>query len=556
MYNGIHSITFIESDQLLRDGDTLTTIISVRNTWNSFHLVPLSRPFISVEEATVTLVSDTVSNKVFDLTDELAGGRIFKSRKGQWEFLVDHDKWDSWYEAKNNIEKYINGKRLYCMLQGDNKIYHGRFKVSSWEDGNSYSKVSIEYDLDHGTYYITMDVNRPINLSVSWKSQQPTIYVHQKKEIISKNLNVSVLYQSGYSVLVKDFIIEGTFNSSGIQNVIIKYFTSDVSTSDIIVLTSNISVDVSNDVLRSIKVHLNNDTIIQYGDEKDKIRQNSTIIRSFVSGFHDSIDGINATPLSGNIEDWGKLRIPITYNNESTYVDIVVKPEKSWRCLKYAINNGLYKYWFNIGDKLELKLTKIYQPQNQSVDIYDGYTQIVAFDRDVDSNGNTIPVTFINVDCLIVKKPMKELNSSISNFNGYGSSTLKVYIDDLYNTFPEDIRSMIKYSSKQTKEVNGTSDLSLRIWIPSIREIRSYTEDEQIGASYIDNIERYIGNREFLFEKKFNNIASNFATRSCVKIGNNYYYYWVGPGSTDIAGTASLGIENGLVLGFCVGALS
>ena len=175
IYDGSHRIIFIDSSQQLSSNDSLTEYNSFYDTWVDFHLVPSSRPFIEIPEALVLLANDTVSNRVFDITDRVAGGQIFGPRQGQWEFIVDHDRWTNWYTAKKTIEDRINGKRLYCCLMDDySTLYSGRFVVAGWKDGASYSTVTIQYYLDYETYSLELDLNEPTSLSVSLDPNAPT----------------------------------------------------------------------------------------------------------------------------------------------------------------------------------------------------------------------------------------------------------------------------------------------------------------------------------------------------------------------------------------------
>lgn len=143
-YFGEHSITFVEYDK------SSAEIISRKNTWTDFHLVPTERPMIGVPSPKYTLVPIPGTNKIFDATDYMPGGLTFSRRTGQWSFNVDNEQWESWYDAKNALEYFINGKRLYCVLADDpNTYYLGTFIASGWDDGEEYSQVTISYEIDY-----------------------------------------------------------------------------------------------------------------------------------------------------------------------------------------------------------------------------------------------------------------------------------------------------------------------------------------------------------------------------------------------------------------------
>lgn len=144
-YFGEHSITFVEYDTLNSE------IVSRKNTWTDFHLVPTERPTIGVPSPKYTLVPIPGTNKIFDATEYMPGGLTFSRRTGQWSFNIDNEQWENWYDAKNALEAFINGKRLYCVLEDDpDEIYYlGTFVASGWDDGEEYSQVTISYEIDY-----------------------------------------------------------------------------------------------------------------------------------------------------------------------------------------------------------------------------------------------------------------------------------------------------------------------------------------------------------------------------------------------------------------------
>lgn len=244
-YNGVHSILFLESSQSLSPGGTLTEYTSLKHTWRDLHLVPKTRPFVETPEANISMYSDTVSSKVFDVTDAVAGGQTFDSRKGTWEFYVDHDKWANWYTAKDTIEDYLNGKRLYCCLMDDPSVlYYGRFTVSSWDDGSDYSSVSIEYDLDWEVYIL--DLPKPTSIATSMNDQTPSFYVGQQKNVIKPYVITSLFYENSTSKLVEVDDIPGIFEYEGsTTQVVTVYYTSyDYMSDSPIVLSNNVYVTV------------------------------------------------------------------------------------------------------------------------------------------------------------------------------------------------------------------------------------------------------------------------------------------------------------------------
>lgn len=537
VYNGVHSVTFIESSQSITAGQTLTSFTSVRNTWNSFHLVPANRPYISPMEPKIQLVTDTVSSKVFDITDAVAGGMTYSARKGSWDFLVDHDKWYNWYTAKQTIEDYLNGKRRYCFLNGDDTLlYCGRFKVSGWEDGTQYSKITIEYDLDFETYALSANLNRPTSLSVSWKSSAPTVYEHQKKDDIRNYLNATISYGGYYTGSCDIDVIEGSFSGTGSQSVTVSYTANDLSTFEPVILTASITITISADYLKSISVNVNKNVKFNYGDPKDKIRQNSTIVRHYASGISDSIAGTNANSLNGTIDGYGLYQVQMTYSGKTGIASISLPIEYTWNCLDYTIKNNTYKQFFKVGDEFPLTI------ENE----YDGYTQIVAFDSDIDSNGNTIPVTFITKNLL---NTYRSIDSSGSNVGAYPNSELKTYIDGLKLSLPVNLQNMIVAASKTSRGYNGGTPQDLTtnetLWIPSYREIFGETYYyEQTGVIY-NTIYKDTASR---IKAKVDGSSADWWLRSAES--SNYFRWVYADGNASISSANS---THGVAIGFCLG---
>ena len=72
IYKGEHSVTF---------GD--------KNSWTDFHLVPTSRPVISLPTFKERYVDIPWRSGVADLGSLLTGGPVYANRIGSIEFLVD-----------------------------------------------------------------------------------------------------------------------------------------------------------------------------------------------------------------------------------------------------------------------------------------------------------------------------------------------------------------------------------------------------------------------------------------------------------------------------------
>ena len=152
VYNGAHSITFIEALDSTTNS-TPTAYSSYKRSWRDFHLIPEKRPSVSPPTPTLNLIDVPGTNKRIDMTDLLPGGLKYGRRTGEWQFILDHYLWDNWHTAKKTIEDALNGKRLYCVLEDDfNTAYRGRFKVTGWQSGPDYSSIAISYELEPKNY--------------------------------------------------------------------------------------------------------------------------------------------------------------------------------------------------------------------------------------------------------------------------------------------------------------------------------------------------------------------------------------------------------------------
>lgn len=158
-----------------------------------------------------------------------------------------------------------------------------------------------------------------------------------------------------------------------------------------------------------------------------------------------------------------------TYSEDST-----PSTDDDWNTVDARIKNGTYRTYYSVGDTIPLDMGSE----------YNGYAQIVGIDADVDANGNTIPLSFITVDLLKTKHVMNTIQTSSG---GYPASEMKTYIDGLESSLPTKLSSMIVASRKVTKQHEpSNTDLvtSLRLWIPSFREVYGGSNYETSGVTY------------------------------------------------------------------------
>lgn len=141
VYKGAHDISFWDPNSGSNEPKLL---------WDDFHLIPKTRPFITLYSVNTKNDQIPKSSIYIDTTNHLPGGKTYNERSGVWNFIIDHSKWKEWLSSYKSIRDYFNGKRLYVSLNDDPlNIYVGRFAVSDYTVDKEYSSVSIAYNLDY-----------------------------------------------------------------------------------------------------------------------------------------------------------------------------------------------------------------------------------------------------------------------------------------------------------------------------------------------------------------------------------------------------------------------
>ena len=133
-----------------------------RHTYLDWFLVPTERP--SIEKAPVKehFIDIPGSNGGLDLTESLTGYPLYDFIEGDFEFNILNDRvlpilndncevtketYISWEVLNRDIRNFLNGKKLYMMLEDDPSwYYYGRFTVEKYDSSeSSNSKIKINY---------------------------------------------------------------------------------------------------------------------------------------------------------------------------------------------------------------------------------------------------------------------------------------------------------------------------------------------------------------------------------------------------------------------------
>ena len=126
-------------------------IISGKNTYTEWGIVPTSRPYIVPPEVKTSYVDLPASHGVLDYTDLLLAETPYGQRKGSWEFVVKAGY--QWADVYSSIMNYLHGTKHTVILEDDpGYLYTGRLQVNDWKSEERYSNIVIDYNLDPFKY--------------------------------------------------------------------------------------------------------------------------------------------------------------------------------------------------------------------------------------------------------------------------------------------------------------------------------------------------------------------------------------------------------------------
>ena len=226
--------------------------------------------------------------------------------------------------------------------------------------------------------------------------------------------------------------------------------------------------------------------------------------------------------------------------------ELVVKEiTDSWEEIIKSINNGTYRYKYQIGNYKPLSFGKF-----GTVNM-----QIAAFDADELADGSgKAPVTWISKE--ILTQHRMNLKTAVG---GWEYSEMRKFLEDeIRPLIPETVRSAIKtvkkytftYNFKNTftynfkngrEQKNGVTEDAL--WIPSLKEIfNDFSEDEASAVYY-----NVLFSNDALRVKTYNKNAAWWWLRSANYTSTFYYVYTAGS-----YGNSYAGYTGGVALGFCM----
>lgn len=116
-----------------------------KNTWDDWHLVPLTRPVFNPPAQKVNRIDIPGADGSLDFSETLTGYPVYNDRTGSMEFAVENGFKD-WAVAFSDILNYLHGRALTAFLEDDpNYTYYGRFSVNVWKSDKDRSSIVIDY---------------------------------------------------------------------------------------------------------------------------------------------------------------------------------------------------------------------------------------------------------------------------------------------------------------------------------------------------------------------------------------------------------------------------
>lgn len=145
-----YSLTFSYGAPTVQNG--VISMPDPHNTWDSWHLIPSSRPVIASPEVVTNFVEIPGRNGALDLSTYLTGKETYKSRTGSLQFYVDNYH-ENWATIHDKIINWMHGKELYMIMEDiPTWYYHGRFTFNEWKSESWNSSVVLNYTLDPYRY--------------------------------------------------------------------------------------------------------------------------------------------------------------------------------------------------------------------------------------------------------------------------------------------------------------------------------------------------------------------------------------------------------------------
>ncbi len=119
-----------------------------KNTWDDWKLLAKERPVFAPPKVKTTYIDIPGGNGSIDLSQSLTGYPIYENRTGSFKFRVMNG-YAEWQDRYSEIMNYLHGKKMKAVLADDpDYYYYGRFTVDSWDSGDTWSEITIGYEVE------------------------------------------------------------------------------------------------------------------------------------------------------------------------------------------------------------------------------------------------------------------------------------------------------------------------------------------------------------------------------------------------------------------------
>ena len=166
-----HSLVFFpygENYDTIIHGDGTTppssidpTSLQKTSTCDNWGLIPSKKPRVKLPEYKSNFVDILGKNGSIDAT-EILGSVVYGDRQGSIEFYIEEYPMDNnvrmtFEQLKRTIANYLHGKKVCMYLESDPTVFYvGRWAIDDMYTDESWSVITLKYDLETFGYYFTV----------------------------------------------------------------------------------------------------------------------------------------------------------------------------------------------------------------------------------------------------------------------------------------------------------------------------------------------------------------------------------------------------------------
>lgn len=119
-----------------------------KNTWDDWKILPSIRPVFVPPTQKTNYIDIPGGDGSLDLSESLTKYPVYNNRTGSFKFRVMND-YMPWADRYSEIMGYLHGRTMRAILTEDpDYFYQGRFSVDSWDSGDTWSEITIGYNVN------------------------------------------------------------------------------------------------------------------------------------------------------------------------------------------------------------------------------------------------------------------------------------------------------------------------------------------------------------------------------------------------------------------------